>query len=168
MKKTISILISILMLCNIVKASPIHSYEEIIPISDSITLTKVSSFYADKNISYSYIKADLTDENTKLKLLKSEKGTDVLDTVSNLALTDENTVAALNADFFSTVGSKGLALGIEIYDEKLVQSPINPDTMATISYVDDVVSMSYLDFHIMAVAPNWEYNEIRHLNKLTT
>lgn len=168
MKKIFLVLICVCILCNSVYASPIHSYEEIIPITDSITLTKVSSFYADKNIGYSYIKADLTDKNTKLKLLKSEKGTDILDTVSNLAKTDENVVAALNADFFSTVGSKGLALGIEIDDGKLLQSPINPDTMATVSYVDDEVSMSYLDFHIMAVAPNWQYNEIRHLNKHTS
>ncbi|MBQ7040323.1 MAG: hypothetical protein IJN39_07115, partial [Clostridia bacterium] len=114
MKKALLILLSILLVSNTVYASPIYSYEEIIPITDSITLTKVSSFYADKNISYSYIKADLTDENTGFKLLKSEKGTDVLDTVSNLAATEENTVAALNADFFSTVGTNGLALGVEI------------------------------------------------------
>ncbi|MBQ7039347.1 MAG: phosphodiester glycosidase family protein, partial [Clostridia bacterium] len=47
------------------------------------------------------------------------------------------------------------------------QSPINPATMATVSYMENELSMSYLDFHIMAVAPTSEYSEIRHLNKHT-
>jgi len=169
MKKIAFILIFAFTFCSYAYGAPIHKYEEIIPISESITLTKVREFHSDKNISYSYIKADLKDENTSLKLLKSENGADIIDTVSNLAKTDETTVAALNADFFSVhSGNKGFSLGIEIKDGELIQSPINPSTMATISYVDSMLSMSYLDFHIMAVAPNWQYNEIRHLNKHTT
>ncbi len=153
----------------IANAAPIYTYSEDIPISDSIMLTKVEEFYSDHNLSYSYIKADLSDENTTMKLLTSNQGTDVLDTVANLASTEENVVAALNADFFSTApNGKAFALGIQIEDNKLTQSPINPTTMATISYIDEQVLMSYLDFHIMAVAPNGEYNEVRHLNKHTT
>lgn len=167
MKKIFTLILLIFLVFITVHAEPIHTYKEIIPITDNITLTKVSSFYADKNISYSYIKADLSAQDTELKLLNSPNGTDVLDTVGNLAKTDENVVAAINADFFSTVGSKGLALGIEIKDGKMEESPINPGTMATVSYLDDKVSISYLDFHIMAVAPNWQYHEIRHLNKHT-
>lgn len=169
MKKIALILLFSFIFCSCAYGAPIHKYEEVIPISKSITLTKVREFHSDKNISYSYIKADLKDENTSLKLLKSDKGADIVDTVSDLAKTDETTVAALNADFFSLhSGNNGFSLGIEIKDGELIQSPINPSTMATISYVDSMLSMSYLDFHIMAVAPNWQYNEIRHLNKHTT
>ena len=158
MKKLLAFIMILLAICPTGYATGIYSYEEKIPISESITLTKVESFYADKNISYSYIEADLTDENTSLKLMTSEKGTDILENVETLASYEENAVAALNADFFSVFsGNKGLALGVEIKDGELLQSPINPGTMATVSYTDGEVLMSYLDFHIMAVAPNWEY-----------
>ncbi len=155
--------------CLYVHADPIYTYREDIPISDSITLTKIEEFHSGHNLSYSYIKADLSDENTSLKLLASNEGTDILDTVKNLAKTDENTVAALNADFFSVFsGNKGFSLGIQIEDGVLNQSPINPDTMATVSYENGAVSMSYLDFEINVVAPNGNKHKIRHLNKHTT
>lgn len=170
MKKILLLIICFLLVLNIniANASTIYSYKEVIPISESITLTKVKEFRSDFSVTYSYIKADLTDSNTSLKLLKSDDGIDKLETVSNLAGTKENIVAALNADFFSSYsGNTGFSLGIEVEDEKLLTSPINPQTMATVSYIDKELSMSYLDFHIMAVAPNWQYNEIRHLNKHT-
>lgn len=167
--KKLFLLFLLLVLTSNVYAGQIYSYEETIPISKSITLTNVRSLYSDRNISYSYIKADLTDKNTSLKLLTPESGIDSFDTVLKLSKTEENVVAALNADFFSTYsGGKGFSLGIEIKDGELLQSPINPDTMATIAYVDEKVLMSYLDFHIMAVAPNWQYQEVRHLNKHTS
>ncbi|MBR3933835.1 MAG: phosphodiester glycosidase family protein [Clostridia bacterium] len=171
MKRIISLLIfTVIIITSLTSYSaPIYTSEEIIPISKSITLTKVKGLYADHNISYSYIKADLNDKNTSLKLLKSPDGTDRFETVTNLAKTEKDTVAALNADFFSVhSGSKGFSLGIEIKDGNLLQSPINPDTMATVSYTDSTLAMSYLDFHIMAVAPNGNYHEVRHLNKHTT
>lgn len=168
MKKIISTL-ALLVFSTTVYASPIYTYEETTPISNSISLTTVKEFHSDHNISYSYLKADLSDANTHLKLLTSSNGTDKLATVSDLAKTDSDTVGAVNGDFFSIYsGSKAFSLGIEIQDGKLIQSPINPSTMATVAETDGSVSMSYLDFHIMAVAPNGAYNEIRHLNKHTS
>jgi len=150
-------------------AEPIYKYETSEKLTETTVLTRVKEFYADYNISYSYIKMDLTDDRVKMKLLKSDEGTDVLDTVTNLALTDSNTVAAINGDFFSVYsGRKGFSLGIEKTDGVITQSPINPSTMATIAYDGKSVLMSYLDFHVMAVAPNWEYKEVRHINKHTS
>lgn len=169
MKKILAIIMISLAVCPEVYARGIYSYEEIIPVSESITLKKVQEFYSDRNVSYSYIEADISDENTSLKLLTSEKGTDILETVKNLSAYEETAVCALNADFFSGFsGEKGFALGIEIKDGELLQSPINPGTMATVAYDEGQVLMSYLDFHIMAVAPNGEYKEVRHLNKHTS
>jgi len=169
MKRIIVFALALLISCTELYAAPIYSYEETIPISESISLTRVESFYSDRNISYSYIRADLSDENTNLSLLKSNSGSDILETVGSLAATEPSIVAALNADFFSVFkGNTGFSLGIEVKDGELLQSPINPSTMATIAYIDKQVLMSYLDFHIMAVAPNWNYQEIRHLNKHTS
>lgn len=169
MKKIISILLALLLLCTAVCAAEVFSFTESIPIADGITLTKVKSFYSDHNISYSYIKADLSNPNVALKLLTPYSGADKLDTVGNLAVSYPGTVAALNADFFSTVsGSKALSLGIEIQDGHMLTSPINPDTMATVYENDGVVDMGYLGFNVMVVAPNWQYAPIAHINKHTT
>ncbi len=170
MKKLICLilLVSVIFTSSVSFAVPIHRYEEIIPISKSITLTKVKEFYANHNISYSYIKADLNDENISLKLLKSDKGTDILETVPTLANTEENTVAAMNADFFSVhSGNKGFSLGIEVKDGEMLQSPINPDTMATISSIDNTLAMNYLSYWVAVVAPNGNYETVRHINKHT-
>ena len=169
MKKLIALFAALAVLSTGVFAAQIYKTEEEIFIAEGVTLTKVKSFYSDHNLSYSYIKADLSNENVGLKLLTPYTGSDSLDTVGNIAASYPGTVAAMNADFFSTVKSgKALSLGIEIQDGKLLQSPINPDTMATIYEKDGVVDMSYLGFNIMVVAPNWEYAPIAHLNKHTS
>lgn len=150
-------------------SEPIYSYKEEIPVSDSITLTKVEEFYADYNLSYSYIKADLSNDNTSLELLTSDKGTDIIENMATLSETNPNTVAALNGDFYSVhKGVKGFSLGVEIKNGEIVQSPINPDTMATVSYADGVISMGYPEFRISLTAPNGETANVRHLNKHTT
>ncbi|MBQ2942350.1 MAG: phosphodiester glycosidase family protein [Clostridia bacterium] len=168
MKKISALLFALTILLSHASAKEIYRYEETIPVSAGITLTKVEEFHSGHNISYSYIEADLTNENIGLTLLKSKRGMDYSETNAALASSEEDVVASLNADFFSHVENKTIALGIEIKDGKMLQSPINPGTMATFSLIDGEVLMSYLDFHIMAVAPNWEYEEIRHLNKHTS
>lgn len=169
MKRFILFLAFTILLTSPASAKAIKRYEEVIPLSPGVTLTNVQEFQTDRNLTYSYIKADLTAKNTAFKLFTSGEGTDTLDTVPNLVSSDEDVVGAINADFFSVAsGNKGFSLGLQIEDGVITQSPINPDTMATIAYSDEEITMSYLDFHIMAVAPNWEYKEIRHLNKHTT
>ena len=169
MKKLLVLAYMLVVLSVFVFAAPVYKYENTVPITDTVFLTNVREFHSDHNISYSYIKMDLHDQRVKLKLLKSDEGTDILSYMSDLAGTDKNTVAALNGDFFSVhSGKKGFSLGIEKKDGEYLQSPINPDTMATVAYDGSNVLMTYLDFHVMAVAPNWEYREIRHINKHTS
>ncbi len=171
MKKILSVILSVILIASstAVYAKPIYSYKKTTPVTNSIELTKVNEFYSGYNISYSYIKADLSDENVSMKLLKSESGADILETLGTLAGTEPNTVAAVNGDFFSLhQGKKGFSLGIEIDDEKLLQSPIYPDTMATTVYSDGKVAMDYLDFHIIITASDGSTHEVRHLNKHTS
>ena len=169
MKKIILTALLAFLFGTVICAAPVYKYVETEPVTESVTLTKVEEFHSDHNISYSYIKMDLTDERIKLELLKSENGTDIMDNVKNLASQNENTVAALNGDFFSAFsGNKGFSLGIEKKDGIVLQSPIYPETMATVAYDGENVLMDYLSFHVMAVAPNWEYEEVRHINKHTT
>ncbi len=169
MKNIFAITASIILMTNTVMAKPIYEYKETTPVAPSVTMERVTQFHSDRNISYTVIKADLKQDDVSLELIKSKAGTDYLDTVSASAKEEENTVASLNADFFSVhKGEKGFSLGIEIKDGALLQSPINPDTMATVSYDGESVDMSYLSFDISITAPDGSTAPVRHLNKHTS
>lgn len=169
MKNIFAITASLILMTNTVMAKPLYEYRETTPVAPSVTMERVTQFHSDRNISYTVIKADLTAPDVSLELIKSKAGTDYLDTVLLSAKEEENTVASLNADFFSVhKGEKGFSLGIEIKDGTLLQSPINPDTMATVSYDGKAVDMSYLDFDISITAPDGTYAPVRHLNKHTS
>ncbi len=169
MKKIAAVLTLLLLLSAAVFAEPVYKYEDTVPLTDTASLTNVREFYSDYNISYSYIKLNLEDERLKLRLLTSVEGTDILSTVSTLAKQNENTIGAINGDFFSVYsGNKGFSLGIEKSDGVISQSPIYPDTMATVAYDGRNVLMSYLDFQAKIVAPNGESKQIRHINKHTS
>jgi len=166
-KKFITLLLFFALILSTAQARPVHTYKTTTPISDSVSLTRVEEFYPGYNMSYSYIKADLTDDDTSLELLKPS-AIDKLDTVGNIVSQNSNVVGALNADFFSNTKWNGaLSIGLEIKDGKLLQSPINPDTMATVAYDGKALDMNYLNFEINVVAPNGEKHLVRHLNKHT-
>lgn len=168
MKKIIVLLWLFLLCPACFAATPLYKYENTVPISDAVSLTTVKEFYSDKNMSYSYIKADISDEDTDLELLKSSNGVDVLEKVSELAKTDSDVVSAVNGDFFSWYsGNKGFPLGIEIKDGVLLGSPIYPETMASVAYDNYSVLMTYMDFEMTVTAPNGKSEKIRHLNKHT-
>ncbi len=168
MKKLLCLIILISLLPFGILANEIYTYEEIIPVADGVTLTKRESFYSDHNLSYSFITVDLTNDKVGLSLLKSQKGFDYSDTTLNLAKTEENVVAALNGDFFSSVkGGNTISLGIEVKDGVMLQSPIYPDTMGTFALTDNEIFLDYLSFTVAVVAPNWEFAPIRHINKHT-
>ncbi len=169
MKNILAITASIILMTNTVMAKPLYEYRETTPVAPSVTMERVTQFHSDRNISYTVIKADLKAPDVSLELIKSRAGTDYLDTVLLSAKEEENTVASLNADFFSVhKGEKGFSLGIEIKDGTLLQSPINPDTMATVSYDGKSVDMSYLSFDITITAPDGSSAPVRHLNKHTS
>ncbi len=169
MKNIFAITASIILMTNTVMAKPLYEYKETTPVAPSVTMERVTQFHSDRNISYTVIKADLKAPDVSLELIKSKAGTDYLDTVIASAKEEENTVASLNADFFSVhKGDKGFSLGIEIKDGTLLQSPINPDTMATVSYDGESVDMSYLSFDITITAPDGSTAPVRHLNKHTS
>ncbi|MBE6682043.1 MAG: phosphodiester glycosidase family protein [Ruminococcaceae bacterium] len=168
MRKVLLAVFAACVFATVAFSAPIYKYENTVPVTDAVSLTTVREFHADKNISYSYIKADLTDEKIGLTLLKSSEGTDILDTVENLAATNENTVAALNGDFFSVYsGKKGFSLGIEYQDGILYESPIYPETMASVAYDGESLLMSYFEYELSLTSPEGVKDTVRHVNKHT-
>ena len=148
--------------------APVYKYEKKSQITDTVTLTQVEEFHFDHNMSYSYITVDLTDEKISLELLKSDKGIDVIDTMAGIVESDERVVAAVNGDFFSSYGKGyGFSLGAEYKNGTFIQSPIYPETMATILYDGECVYFDYIDFEITVSDSDGNTEKIRHLNKHT-
>lgn len=172
MKRFLSGLMTVLLLFTLplgISANEIIRYTTTQTIVRGVTRTDVTKHMGSYHLAYHYITADLTEPHLKLELLKSNKGVDVLDTVSNLAATDPNAVAAMNADFFSWYsGGLGFSLGTEIKDGDLLASPIEPDKMATARVSNEgIVDFSYLTFTRTVTAPGGESHVIRHTNKHT-
>ena len=169
MKKIISLILTILIATSTVSAAPIYEYKNEETIYNGITHIAYNRLYSDKNVKFDVIRADLNKSHLKLELLKSTEGTDILDNVKNLAKTNENTVVASNADFFSVYkGNKGFSLGLEIKDKKILQSPINTQEMAGAFFKENSLTLSYFNFTKTLVAPSGETLNIRHTNKHTT
>ncbi len=133
-------------------------------IAPGVTLTRVNAFYSGYDLTYSYITADLTNSGVGLSLLKSSKGINERETVENLAKTEDNIIAAINADFFA-MSNNSYSQGIEYKDSKLLQSPIDTAAFAGGFLYDNKLLLSNIDFHIMIVAPDLEYREVYRLNK---
>lgn len=166
MKKITALALGLSLLITSAHGAPLYSYTTDTYLTKSIVLSKTSDFYSDYNISYNCIMVDLNDENTSLELLKASN-IDKLATVSTLAQSEENVIAALNADFFSSTAQGALSLGVEIKDGQLIQSSIEPETMATVMYDEEKLAMAYLDLAITVKAPNGESARVVHLNKHT-
>ena len=167
-KKLFSIILFILGLSACVYGAPVYRYEKTTPITDTVYLTQVEEFHFDHNMSYSYITADLNDENISLELIKSDDGVDKLDYLSGLCEDNEKIVAAVNGDFFSSYKSGlGFSLGLEYSNGSLLQSPIYPETMAATYYDGQNVVMQYIEFEMTVSNSEGLKEKIRHLNKHT-
>lgn len=168
MKKILSLLVAFTFaaaLCS--NAQVLYEKETQEILTGGVTLKNIQRFYGDYALNINIIKADLKNENLGFELLKSDKGVDKKDTVMNLASKEENVVAAINADFFSAYkGDQNFSLGIEVKDEKLLQSHINKDMAAGV-FKDNALSLSYISFEASVKAPTGATTALSHVNKPT-
>ncbi len=168
MKKTALLLaVFILLLSFPVSAAQIYTdYSEEI-VTDGVTLVKEQRFFGDSALNITLIKADLKNKNLGFELLKNSEGVDKTNTVMNFAKGEEDTVAAINGDFFSIYkGTQNFSLGIEIKDGELLQSHINSD-MAAGLFEDGKLSLSYMTFSTSITAPDGTVIPVAHINKPT-
>lgn len=168
MKKIISLLTAFVMLSSFhAAAAPLYTAASEELITDGVMLKNVQRFYGDYALNISLVTADLKNENLGFELLKSSGGSDKTDTVMNLAKGEENTVAAINGDFFSNYkAGQSFSLGIEVKDSKLLQSHINAD-MAAGFLKDNVLSLSYVTFEAEVTSLDGTKMPIAHINKPT-
>ena len=101
MKKLILLAIVIISIAVSVSAEPLYTSttEEI--MTGGVTLKNEKRFYGDYALNINLVTADLKNKNLGFELLKHSGGCDKTETVMNLAKGNENTIAAINGDFFS-------------------------------------------------------------------
>lgn len=166
--KKILVLIALLLSFSLgAQADPLYTQvrEEI--VTGGITLKNEKRFYGSYSLEINLIEADLKNENLGFELLKADGGCDKIATVKSLAEADEKTVVAINGDFFSAYkNNQNFSLGLEVKDEKLLQSHINSD-MAAGFYKDNALLFSYVDFKAELTMANGEKAPIAHINKPT-
>ena len=167
MKKIAMAFVICLMITRVAFAEPLYTKTLKETVTGGVTRTNIQKFYGDYALNINVITADLKNDYLSLELLKNPRGSDKVDTVKNLAKTNENTVAAINADFFSAYkGDQNFSLGIEVKDGNLLQSHINPD-MAAGFFEGNALDFSYIEFTGEITAPDGTVSSLAHINKPT-
>ncbi|MBQ8391351.1 MAG: phosphodiester glycosidase family protein [Clostridia bacterium] len=153
--------------CASASAAPLYSSTEEEVVTGGVTLTKKQQFFGSHALNINCVTADLKNKNLSFELLKHSGGSDKTATVKDLAQKEENTVVAINGDFFSAYkGDQNFSLGIEVKDGELLQSHINTD-MAAGFLSENVLSFSYLTYQGEVEAPDGTKMPIAHINKPT-
>ena len=167
MRRIIALILAFTIYACTSAASPLYSSTEEEIVTGGVTLTRKQQFFGSYALNITCVTADLKNKNLSFELLKHSGGSDKTATVKDLAQKEENTVVAINGDFFSAYkGDQNFSLGIEVKDGELLQSHINGD-MAAGFLRENVLSFSYLTYQGEVEAPDGTKMPIAHINKPT-
>ncbi|MBR1969569.1 MAG: phosphodiester glycosidase family protein [Clostridia bacterium] len=167
MKKFVSLILILMMMPLAASGAEIYSRETQAEVTKGVTLKNIEKFYGSYSLNISCVTADLSNPDLKLDLLKNGKGIDKKDTVTNLSKTENGVVAAINGDFFSDYkNGQSFSLGIEIKDEKLLQSHIQ-DTMAAGLWDENALDLTYIKLNATITCENEAVLNVSHINKPT-
>ncbi len=165
MKKLIAVFSALMLLCTSAYAKPLYTKTVKATVTGGVSRKRIQEFYGDYALNINLITADLTNEHLSFDLLKNSGGSDKVDSVMNLAKSEENVVAAINADFFSKYkNDQNFSLGIEVKDGELLESHINSN-MAAGFFDGEALDFSYIEFSGVVTAPNGESTALSHINK---
>lgn len=116
-------------------------------------------------IQYIVVKANLKNNNIKLKGIYSPKGMSNRANVKEMTNGDENIVAAVNGDFFNmnqicdSIGALGT-------DKRLLSTPNNTLHYATFYItLDNILHVDYLANNVTIMAPNGKSQKLFAINK---
>ncbi len=171
MRKT-SILLTIILLISIFFTLPAFAegiYEEVTEgyITDGVTLTKIKRLNGKGWFDINYVTVDLNSEGVGLKLLTEDSVTD-RNTVLGFAKDNENVVAAINGDFFTTYNEGASSEGMMIKDSTLLTTPSTDPNYSTLTMdMDGFLSVGNFTFDIMVTSKRTnDSSKILFYNKL--
>jgi exopolysaccharide biosynthesis protein len=82
------------------------------------------------------VRVNLKDNNNKVDVLNSVKGVTERETLTTMLQQQENTVAAINADFFHNTNPDS-PLGLMVRDGRMVSSPVTEKPYSTLAVTND-------------------------------
>ena len=113
------------------------------------------------------IEADMSNSHIAFDVLIPDNGIQNLVTTKNLA-SQNNAVAAINADFFAWANEagKGSPIGVVVKDGKLISTPAPTDKMVSFyESINNIFKAEHLGLNITLTAPNGESLRVYGLNK---
>ncbi|MBE7020049.1 MAG: phosphodiester glycosidase family protein [Ruminococcaceae bacterium] len=171
MRKTSFILIFVILL-SIFTVSPAFAegiYEERSEgyIADGITLTSIKRLNGKGWYDINYITVDLNKEEVGFRLLNEDNITE-RNTVLGFTKKEEDVVAAINGDFFTTYGGDASPEGMMIKDSKLYMTPSTDPKYSTLTMDSEgLFSIDSFTFDIMVTSKRTnDSSKILFYNKL--
>ena len=169
-KKIIISIITILLLglCNCSYAlTTLHETSKIERISSGVVLNNYTRLSEKGWLNINMIEVNLNDKYTSIGLLNSENGLNTFQTVLEMAKNNES-IAAINGDFFSGTSVNGYTVGLSVSDGKLLTSTYNGNENKNefASFILDEDNNTYIDYfkNIITLKSN-DTNEILNIKE---
>jgi len=168
-KRIISLFLVLILIFSVNVNGAIYEEKNEKILSRGVTLTSLKRFTVNGWQNINIVTADLSEKYITADIITPSGGMDSLENVKTMA-EKNNSVVAINADFFSwsgNTGTKGSAIGTVIKDNTLLSSSYEvDDTCATLLITDnDRVLLDYVNTDITITAPNGNTAAVKHLNK---
>ena len=170
MKKLIASLLTFVLITSSTAfaSDKIYEFTDTSDIIKGVTRTHIRRLTSSGWQNINIVEADLSEEHLDITLLKSNKSIHKLDTVLNMA-NNEDTVAAINGDFFSwnnSIPGDGSSVGVEYKDGKMLSSYANSWEYASVIQTEEEKFLfDYIDAYMTITAPSGETAQVRHINK---
>lgn len=170
MKKLIASLLTFILITSSTAfaSDKIYEFTDKSDIIKGITRTHIRRLTSSGWQNINIVEADLSEEHLDITLLKSNKSIHKLDNVLNMA-NNEDTVAAINGDFFSwnnSIPGDGSSIGVEYKDGKTLSSYANSWEYASVIQTEEEKFLfDYIDAYMTITAPSGETAQVRHINK---
>ncbi len=137
------------------------------PLTKGVTYTHIKKLTESGWANLHLVKADMKEEGLGFKVLYNDNLSSN-STVEQFAKIDENTVAAINADFFTNYSGKNASEGIIISDGDFITSPSNDLSYATIGADEsNNIFTEYFKFRIVVKSESTgNSSEVQFYNKI--
>lgn len=149
-KKIIISMITIFLVCLSTSSfalTTLHENIESERISSGVILKNYNRLSEKGWLDINILEVDLKDKHTSIGVLNSENGLNTFQTVLDMAQNNES-IAAINGDFFSGTSINGYTVGLSVSDGKLLTSTYNGNETKNefASFILDEDANAYIDY----------------------
>lgn len=143
-------------------------------ISSGVILKNYNTLSDKGWLDINILEVDLEDKHTSIGLLTSENGLNTFQTILEMAETDDS-IAAINGDFFSGTSINGYTVGLSISEGELLTSSYNGNEIKDefASFVLDEENSAFIDYFTNTITLKHKKDDnlsfkIADINRLST